>query len=95
VQAGLLGVGGLALSDYFALSSSASETGSAKPNNGKSVILFWMSGGPGHMETWDPKPQAVDQYRGPFGANSTSVAGTQFGELLRSHERQSLDAHRL
>ena len=25
---------------------------------GRSVILFWLSGGPGHMETWDPKPDA-------------------------------------
>lgn len=82
VQAGLLGAGGLALSDYLALTSSAAETASPSPNNGKSVILFWMSGGPGHMETWDPKPEAVDQYRGPFGAISTNVAGTQFGELL-------------
>jgi hypothetical protein len=34
------------------------------------------------METWDPKPEAVDQFRGPFGAISTSVPGVQFGELL-------------
>ena len=82
VQAGLLGVGGLALSDYFALTSAAGQSSSSAPNHGKSVILMWMSGGPGHMETWDPKPDAVDQYRGPFGAISTSVAGTQFSEIL-------------
>jgi hypothetical protein len=46
------------------------------------VILFWMSGGPGHMETWDPKPDAVDQFRGPFGSLPTSLAGVRFGELL-------------
>lgn len=82
VQAGLLGVGGLALSDYLTFSPAAAEATSTRPHSRKSVILFWMSGGPGHMETWDPKPNAVDQYRGPFGAISTSVAGTQFGELL-------------
>ncbi|MBZ4119950.1 DUF1501 domain-containing protein, partial [Escherichia fergusonii] len=39
-------------------------------------------GGPGHMETWDPKPDAVAQFRGPFGATRTAVPGVQFGELL-------------
>jgi hypothetical protein len=34
------------------------------------------------MVTWDPKPDAVDQYRGPFGAISSSVPGLQLGELL-------------
>ncbi len=34
------------------------------------------------METWDPKPDAVAQFRGPFGAIRTSVPGVQFGELL-------------
>ncbi|MBD3673554.1 MAG: DUF1501 domain-containing protein [Planctomycetaceae bacterium] len=82
VQAGLLGVGGLSLSDYLTLRTANAAPQSHSRGNGKSVILFWMSGGPGHMETWDPKPNAVDQYRGPFGAISTSVAGTQFGELL-------------
>ena len=47
-----------------------------------SVILIWMSGGPGHHETWDPKPDAVSQYRGPFGAISTNVGGIQFSEML-------------
>ena len=68
VQAGLLGVGGLTLADWLALKASAETKSSGVSPTGKSVILLWMSGGPGHMETWDPKPDAVDQYRGPFGA---------------------------
>lgn len=43
---------------------------------------MWMSGGPGHHETWDPKPKAVSQFRGPFGAISTSVPGVFFSETL-------------
>jgi hypothetical protein len=46
------------------------------------VILFWLSGGPGHMETWDPKPDVPSGFRGPFGAIATSVPGVRFGELL-------------
>src|SRR5262249_19621035 len=79
LQAGVLGVGGLALADLFrARAVAAAESRVSDP----AVILFWMSGGPGHMETWDPKPDAVAQFRGPFGAIRTSVPGVQFGELL-------------
>jgi len=78
LQAGVLG-GGLALGDLYR----ARAADHALPHvEGASVILFWMSGGPGHMETWDPKPDAVSQFRGPFGATKTSVPGIQFGELL-------------
>ena len=51
------------------------------------VILIWCSGGPGHMETWDPKPDAVRDFRGPFGAINTNVPGVQFGELLPCQAR--------
>jgi hypothetical protein len=53
----------------------------------KSVILLWLSGGPGHMETWDPKPAAPAEYRGPLGAIPTSVPGVQFGELMPEQAR--------
>tara|TARA_Y100001960_G_scaffold176120_1_gene184725 strand:+ start:5385 stop:6713 length:1329 start_codon:yes stop_codon:yes gene_type:complete len=77
VQAGVLGMGGLGLNDLLRLQSQA-----AQPKRKTSVILFWLSGGPGHMETWDPKPEAPDEFRGPFGATATNVAGVQFGELM-------------
>src|SRR5579885_1350522 len=83
VQAGLAGLGGLALGDLFRLR--AAPTGARARDT--SVILFWLSGGPGHMETWDPKPDAVAQFRGPFGAIRTSVPGVQFGELLPEQAR--------
>ncbi len=57
-------------------------------STGRSVILFWLSGGPGHMETWDPKPDAPRGFRGPFGAIATSVPGVQFGELLPEQARR-------
>ena len=46
------------------------------------VILFWLSGGPGHHETWDPKPEAVREDRGPLGAIRTSVPRIQVSELM-------------
>ena len=46
------------------------------------MIPLWFSGGPGHVETWDPKPLAPAEYRGPLQAIDTSVPGVQFGELM-------------
>ena len=75
LEAGVLGVGGLALTDLLKLRASASVDSRCA---GKSVILFWLSGGPGHMETWDPKPDCRREFRGPFGAIATSVPGNAF-----------------
>ena len=79
LQAGALGVGGLTLADVLKLRAAS---GCSRRARDTSVILLWLSGGPGHMETWDPKPEAPKEYRGPFGAISTNVAGVQFGELM-------------
>jgi hypothetical protein len=79
LQAGALGLGGLTLSDVLRLRANGAARPVAKET---SVILFWLSGGPGHMETWDPKPRAPAEYRGPCGAIDTSLPGVQFGELL-------------
>lgn len=66
-----------------AKSDPKSETPRGHPNpKSPAVILLWLSGGPGHMETWDPKPEAPREFRGPFGAIGTKVDGIRFGELL-------------
>jgi hypothetical protein len=78
LQAGVLG--SLSLAGLSRLRAAQGNT--AVKAKDASVVLFWLSGGPGHMETWDPKPNAVAQYRGPFGAIATNVPGIQFGELL-------------
>jgi hypothetical protein len=82
LQAGTLGLGGLALPDFL---RAREAQASGKPET--AVILFWLSGGPGHMETWDPKPEAPSEWRGPFGAIKTNVDGIQFGELLPEQAR--------
>jgi Protein of unknown function (DUF1501) len=80
LRAGALGLGGLTLPQFLQLQASAAPTSSIQQK--KNVILFWLSGGPGHMETWDPKPDAPGQFRGPFGAIPTSLPGTMVSELL-------------
>src|SRR5579859_7700966 len=46
-----------------------------------SVILFWMWGGPSQFETFDPKPSAPAEYRGPFRPIHTAVPGMDVCEL--------------
>ena len=52
------------------------------------MILYWLDGGPTHMETYDPKPEAPAEYRGPFGAIETSAPGIRVNELLVHHAQQ-------
>ena len=47
-----------------------------------SVILFWMWGGPSQFETFDPKPDAPAEYRGPFRPIRTTVPGMDICELF-------------
>ena len=53
------------------------------PGRAKSVIQIWMWGGPSHIDTFDPKPEAGYDYCGPLAkAIPTNVDGIQLGELL-------------
>lgn len=52
------------------------------PSRKTSVILFWLSGGPSHIDMWDPKPDAPAEVRGPFQSISTSVPGIRVCEHL-------------
>jgi len=44
------------------------------------VILIWLSGGPSQLDTWDPKPDAPSEIRGPFSSIPTSVPGVRITE---------------
>jgi len=48
----------------------------------KSVLLVWMWGGPSHVDTFDPKPDAPAEYRGPFSPIATRTPGMRFTELM-------------
>ena len=47
-----------------------------------SVILFWANGGPSHLDTFDLKPEAPAEIRGPFQPIRTNVPGMEITELL-------------
>lgn len=79
---GVAGFGGLTLPGLLAARAHAAGT---SPDT--SVILVWCHGGPSHLETYDPKPEAPSEFRGPFGAIETAVAGMRLSELLPEHAR--------
>ena len=81
LQAGLSGLAGLGAADLLRLQAMAAQPMGASGNR-KSVILFWLSGGPSHIDMWDPKPDATEQIRGPFGTIQTCIPGVRFSEHL-------------
>jgi hypothetical protein len=79
LQAGASTVLGLSLADLLRLKAmgAAPMAGSAR-----SVLLVWLWGGPAHMDTWDPKPDAPLEFRGPFSPIATKVPGIRICELF-------------
>jgi hypothetical protein len=79
LQAGGSTVLGLTLADLLRLRAEAnvSADGSAR-----SVLLLWLWGGPAHLDTWDPKPAAPIEFRGPFAPIPTRVTGVRVCELF-------------
>jgi len=69
---------GLSLTDLVRLRSLAADT----TPKAKSCILIWLDGGPSHLETFDPKPSAPVEVRGPLASIPTSVPGVQVSECL-------------
>jgi Protein of unknown function (DUF1501) len=86
LKAGFLGLAGLNLPDLLRSKAVAESQGLAQPDD-LSVILFWLDGGPPHHETYDPKPDAPAEFRGPLRSIDTSVPGIQIAELLPRHAR--------
>lgn len=81
VRVGGLTAMGLGLTDLMRLRAAAvaKELATGKA---RSCILIWLDGGPSHLETFDLKPDAPAEVRGPFQPISTAVPGTQICELL-------------
>lgn len=83
LRVGALSFLGLSLSKYFALADETKKVGKAKgPGTADSAILIWLGGGPSHLDTWDPKPDAPVEIRGALGVKETKVSGIQISELL-------------
>ena len=81
IRRGLVGAAGLLLSGNLSLRSWAAKP--AVRGKAKSVIQIWLWGGACHIDTFDPKPEAGNDYSGPLNSPiATNVAGIRIGELL-------------
>ncbi|HLN30242.1 MAG TPA: DUF1501 domain-containing protein [Gemmataceae bacterium] len=77
LKVGILGATGLSLAELLRAEARA-DVGTTS----NSVIILWMRGGPSHIDTLDPKPDAPAEYRGEFGVRQTRVPGITLCDLL-------------
>ncbi|HEV3137409.1 MAG TPA: DUF1501 domain-containing protein, partial [Pirellulales bacterium] len=81
LKASLAGMAGITLPELLRTRAAAAESGKPAAGN-KSVILLWMTGGPSHIDTWDVKPLAPPEIRGPFSTIGTKLPGVLLCEHL-------------
>ena len=76
---------GLTLTDMFRMRSAQADQKhyESKEGKAKSVIFIFLPGGMAHQESFDPKPYAPLEYRGPMGSIETNVAGVRFGQMFQ------------
>ncbi|MEM1082536.1 MAG: DUF1501 domain-containing protein [Verrucomicrobiota bacterium] len=80
---GVLGGLGLSLPGFLRQQAlGAQKFYETKDGPAKGIIHIFLPGGMAHQESFDPKPYAPAEYRGPFGAIDTALRGVQFGEKL-------------
>lgn len=84
LKVGSLMAGGLTLADLLRFKA---QGGLADSAASMAAILVFLPGGPSHHETYDPKPLAPAEVRGPFGTINTNVPGTILSETLPHHAR--------
>ncbi len=84
LKLGLLGAAGLSVTNPLRLAAAPLKA------KAKSVIQIWMWGGPSHLDTFDPKPNAGYDYCGPLKSPiATNVRGIRIGELLPMLSKQA------
>ncbi len=76
---------GLSLTDVFRLRSAQADQKNyeSKEGKAKSVIFIFLPGGMAHQESFDPKPYAPLEYRGPMGSIETNIPGVRFGQMFQ------------
>src|SRR4051812_22564354 len=87
LRIGSLALAGLGVRGLTPWQLTAAEGEGGKSSRPTSVILIWLPGGPPHMETYDMKPDAPAEYRGPFRPIRTTVPGLDVCEHLPMHAR--------
>src|ERR1043166_7354832 len=84
LQVGTLGALGLSLSQYAAFQAAGAV---AKGNDEKACILIFNLGAPSQLDTWDMKPNAPREIRGPFQPIKTNNPDIQISEIFPLHAK--------
>jgi hypothetical protein len=76
--------GGLSLCNFFRVRQAMADQKNyeSKEGTAKSVIFIFLPGGMAHQESFDPKPYAPLEYRGPLNSIETSLPGVRFSEVF-------------
>jgi hypothetical protein len=84
MHVGVLGGLGLTLGDYLRMKEARADIKNYESVEGpaKSVIFIFFPGGMAHQESFDPKPYAPLEYRGPMNSQATNLTGYRIGETL-------------
>jgi Protein of unknown function (DUF1501) len=86
LKIGMLSAFGLGLDDLLRARASAYQGHGGKAElpiiRAKSCILIWLAGGPSHIDTFDPKPDASGDIKGEFKPIDTCVPGLQISEVF-------------
>ncbi len=75
LHAGALSLLGLTLPDFL-------RAGGESSDSDVNCIMLFLLGGPSHLDTWDPKPDAPAEVRGPFQSVATRVPGIRITEIF-------------
>src|SRR3569623_487289 len=81
LKTSLAGLGALSLPGLMQMRAESVAGGRPAPGE-KAVILVWMTGGPSHIDTWDPKPDRPLENRDPFKDIPTKLPGVHVSEYL-------------
>lgn len=84
LHAGALSLFGLSLPQFFSLQAQGAVNRSKDMN----CIMIFLLGGPSHLDTWDLKPDAPAEIRGPYKPIKTNVAGIEISEIFPRMARQ-------
>src|SRR4051812_14095740 len=82
LRVGLGGFSALSLPEVLRIRNAQAAQTASKSAGRTAIILVWLRGGASHLDTFDPKPMASSDYRGPFAPISTNVPGIEITELL-------------
>jgi hypothetical protein len=71
------------MGNFFQLQRAmAAKPSSEQAPKAKSCIMIWLDGGASHLDTFDPKPEAPSEIRGPFDSIATKLPGVRISEHL-------------